>query len=369
MDEFRPGTWRLANSIATELDIGLWLVRAAPHKLPKATTDLRASIPEVWLDELTEIMGPPAGLFYPVEILSRWAGVMLEDSYEVATLAMRELTVDDAIERSAAMASLVPDESLPPLERLADLERRMEAELIEKSGLPAPSDGALARRQAEVVDVASRALRGQELHGRFWHWLDRFYYNAYDAWREAARPLMDAERQRAIAELGGESGTGVPPLDWLDQTHPLRQFEGFRDLIESGRTELVFWVEPLGVPTLWTLVPGMLLTSFGESGPKFEQFDEFLDETAAALKALADPTRLKILRLIRMFELDNTEIAAHLEVSRPTVSVHARTLREAGLITTRHEGRRAAHVLDEEAVRALFQKIRVLLDLPETNGS
>ena len=82
-------------------------------------------------------------------------------------------------------------------------------------------------------------------------------------------------------------------------------------------------------------------------------------------RLLADPTRLKILRMIRHLDLDNTEIAAYLQISRPTVSIHARQLREAGLIETHKEGRQAKHAVRAAAVRALFHDLERFLDLPD----
>ena len=60
----------------------------------------------------------------------------------------------------------------------------------------------------------------------------------------------------------------------------------------------------------------------------------------AALKALAEPRRRRILMLVRDGELSAGEIAAHFEVSRPAVSQHLTVLREAGLVDERRNGTR-----------------------------
>jgi DNA-binding transcriptional ArsR family regulator len=59
----------------------------------------------------------------------------------------------------------------------------------------------------------------------------------------------------------------------------------------------------------------------------------------AATAAIADPTRRKVLELVRDRELAAGEIAAHFEISRPAVSRHLRVLRGAGLVTERRDGR------------------------------
>jgi len=60
----------------------------------------------------------------------------------------------------------------------------------------------------------------------------------------------------------------------------------------------------------------------------------------AALKAIAAPHRLRILRLVRDEELSAGEIAAHFDVTRPAVSQHLSVLKEAGLVNERRDGTR-----------------------------
>jgi len=58
----------------------------------------------------------------------------------------------------------------------------------------------------------------------------------------------------------------------------------------------------------------------------------------AALKALADPGRRRILTLVRDEERSAGEIAAEFDVSWPAVSQHLRVLKNAGLLHERREG-------------------------------
>jgi DNA-binding transcriptional ArsR family regulator len=60
----------------------------------------------------------------------------------------------------------------------------------------------------------------------------------------------------------------------------------------------------------------------------------------AALKAIAEPRRRRILTLVRDGELSAGEIAAHFDVSRPAVSQHLNVLKEAGLVSERRNGTR-----------------------------
>src|SRR5439155_12955522 len=58
----------------------------------------------------------------------------------------------------------------------------------------------------------------------------------------------------------------------------------------------------------------------------------------AALKAIAEPNRRRILQLVRDEELSAGEIASHFDVTRPAVSQHLNVLKEAGLVSERRNG-------------------------------
>jgi DNA-binding transcriptional ArsR family regulator len=58
----------------------------------------------------------------------------------------------------------------------------------------------------------------------------------------------------------------------------------------------------------------------------------------AALKAIAEPRRREILRLVWDSERSAGDIAAHFDVSRPAISQHLRVLKEADLVTERRDG-------------------------------
>ena len=58
----------------------------------------------------------------------------------------------------------------------------------------------------------------------------------------------------------------------------------------------------------------------------------------AALRAIAEPRRRHILRLVRDSELSAGEIASHFDVTRPAISQHLGVLKEAGLVEERRNG-------------------------------
>jgi DNA-binding transcriptional ArsR family regulator len=72
-----------------------------------------------------------------------------------------------------------------------------------------------------------------------------------------------------------------------------------------------------------------------------------------ALKALAEPSRRRILTLVRDEELSAGEIASHFVQSRPAVSQHLTVLREAGLVDERRNGTRRLYRARPEGLAEL----------------
>lgn len=73
-----------------------------------------------------------------------------------------------------------------------------------------------------------------------------------------------------------------------------------------------------------------------------------------ALAAVADPTRRRILELLREEgEVAAGDLAQQFAVSRPAVSRHLRVLREAGLVSSRVDGQRRVYALDARPLAEL----------------
>ncbi len=57
------------------------------------------------------------------------------------------------------------------------------------------------------------------------------------------------------------------------------------------------------------------------------------------IQAMAEPTRLEILKMVRHHEMPAGEIAANFKgITRPAVSQHLRVLKDAGLVAERRQG-------------------------------
>lgn len=78
-----------------------------------------------------------------------------------------------------------------------------------------------------------------------------------------------------------------------------------------------------------------------------------LREVEAVAAAIADPTRRRVLELVRDRELPAGAIAGEFTISRPAVSRHLRVLREAGLVHERREGRLRLYRADARPLEEL----------------
>lgn len=89
--------------------------------------------------------------------------------------------------------------------------------------------------------------------------------------------------------------------------------------------------------------------------------DDGVSEAAATFKALADPTRLRILKAIAgKGELCECHIVPSSGLTQPTISYHLKILREAGLVESERRGQWVYHRVNN---RALMGVMRNLTDI------
>lgn len=91
-----------------------------------------------------------------------------------------------------------------------------------------------------------------------------------------------------------------------------------------------------------------------------------LKAVAVVHKALADPTRLRIVQRLAEGSGTVSDLMRHLGLSQPLVSWHLRRLRSAGLVATRRSGRETICSLDREAL-ARFHETGLALLGPEAH--
>lgn len=79
-----------------------------------------------------------------------------------------------------------------------------------------------------------------------------------------------------------------------------------------------------------------------------------MEESAALLGAMADPTRIKILDALRMGELCVCDLAAVLGMTVSAVSHQLRLLRTARLVRARKDGKVVFYTLDDDHVEQIL---------------
>ena len=72
------------------------------------------------------------------------------------------------------------------------------------------------------------------------------------------------------------------------------------------------------------------------------------------LKALADPTRRRILELLKSGNLTAGELAKNFDVSKPTLRHHLATLKAAGLVTDVRHGQNIVYSLNTTVMQDLI---------------
>ena len=71
-------------------------------------------------------------------------------------------------------------------------------------------------------------------------------------------------------------------------------------------------------------------------------------------KALADPTRRRILRLLNDREMTAGELGEHFDISAPSMSHHFNVLKQADLASARREGQQIYYSLNTTLVQDLL---------------
>jgi ArsR family transcriptional regulator len=89
----------------------------------------------------------------------------------------------------------------------------------------------------------------------------------------------------------------------------------------------------------------------------------------AVFKALADPTRREVLRLLAHGERTAGELAEHFDMTRPSMSHHFSVLKEAELIRSRRDGQQIFYSLDTTVMEDVMTRMWDLFGIGTRPGS
>jgi len=90
-------------------------------------------------------------------------------------------------------------------------------------------------------------------------------------------------------------------------------------------------------------------------------YQQIFDLHADLLKALAHPRRLEIIHLLREQKLPVSDIHAMLDLPQANISQHLMILRDAGIVTTRRDGRSIYYSLSHPKIIEACDALREML--------
>lgn len=368
--ELKNAGWKQVQSIGMELDAAL-AIAGGNFLIAGLTPEIVAlaqANSEEWKNEWENFFGSMNWYSSVLETASILSGVLEEADYSRATMTMRQTTPEAAyqnLQKLAGVFNLEGESGIPVEEAFSALFIDYRKFAYSSIRFTHPTDPLYESRLTKEIQFCLEIFQGCTNHDRFWHWLDRFYYEVYRPWREERESFIRGLEQKLTTVLGSScADRRVVDTHWLPELSPALRYPEISSAISNGDLFVNFWLEPFGFSDTFTLLPGQVYISFAEPGKMYENFLVYSRQLSDQVQALADPTRLIILRLIRALSMTNTDMAAYLRLSRPTVSIHAKILREAGLIRSWEDGRITRHEINPDAVRKLFSDLAVFLDLP-----
>jgi DNA-binding transcriptional ArsR family regulator len=231
--------------------------------------------------------------------------------------------------------------------RITEVDIEEYRRIIGKSGLrSAPSAAEIRRLFSEIADPANTKRR--------WLSLMREYYAVFFAEEEKReQPVLE----RMLTEAQDLSRTTTVP-DLIE-----RLSNGFTISPEMDLRRLVLvpsiWLHPFVVR--FELADREMFVAWGAHPPGYRLVpgETVPEDALLVLRALGDPTRLRLLRLLAAEPRSPQSLAIELKLSLPTVSHHMRELRVAGLVRLEiaGKGRESRYNVRWQSAQRAFERL------------
>lgn len=85
-------------------------------------------------------------------------------------------------------------------------------------------------------------------------------------------------------------------------------------------------------------------------------------EMSKVFKALSDPNRLSILKMLSKSELCACKILESFNITQPTLSHHMKVLSEIGLVKARQDGKWSYYSINPKSLNLISDYLQKLLD-------
>ncbi|RGB75505.1 ArsR/SmtB family transcription factor [Anaerococcus nagyae] len=89
------------------------------------------------------------------------------------------------------------------------------------------------------------------------------------------------------------------------------------------------------------------------------------EDIAKKLKVISDPKRLRIIDMLSCDELCACEILEKFDITQPTLSYDMRKLEEAGLISSRREGKNTFYSLDKDGLDEIEDSLKLIFHIQD----
>jgi ArsR family transcriptional regulator len=226
-------------------------------------------------------------------------------------------------------------------------------------GVEAPD---LASEPDEVVDLIRRRLEFLAVDSAsrvaYVALIRKLFALMAEHWERTGKAAAEraAEGIRILASGGADLRTLLPGNGFVHKD----EFKAQLAKALVGRHVVVVPLGLAGAGQFFWSFPDLVLVGAGtESAEKEARRRERAERVASRLKVLSDPTRVSILfELLRPTCLSATvtELASQFGLSQPTVSVHIKMLREAGLALPERDGNQVHYKSDNATVEAYLEE-------------
>jgi DNA-binding transcriptional ArsR family regulator len=245
------------------------------------------------------------------------------------------------------------------------------AALRQDVGLRAVASAHIAERYPTSIAVFQEALRRP---GRVRQWFCDFVASYWQACLQAEWPAIEArlaqditvraqilQQGEGVARLLNSLGPGL----YINPRTGVGTKESRFDAAVTFTPNDVLYLTPSYF--LWPRLhfrpespPGLM---YPVQALRREQPDVPPERLVTIARALGDPVRLRILRLIRRRPYSTRELAGRLHLSEAGVSKHLKRLAQADLVTTEREGYFVMYQLSAQALSELHHGLADYLEL------
>lgn len=217
---------------------------------------------------------------------------------------------------------------------------------------PLPSEGPGVREILQ--DRLDRLVGSPELRANYLALLREFWAELEPEWERAGRVIANdmVESLRQKSERTSDARTLLPRNHFAWR-------EVHSELVSTAAANGESVIVPLalaGVGAAFFSLPHFLLIALGPDAEKRQDLRRAAAEKAASkFKLLADPTRLSILSGLCDASFSIGDLAGVFRLSQPTISVHVKMLREAGLLESAKRGGQTFYRSSPEKLRDFIE--------------